>query len=100
MAESLGGFESLAELPAVMTHASVPAEERKRLGITDNLVRISVGIEDVEDLIQDLDQALKKAVSTQILINYHGILKECKLSTNYANDHENNSKKYVFKMKI
>lgn len=63
LAESLGGFESLAELPATMTHASVPAEHRIKLGITDNLIRLSVGIEDVEDLIQDLDQALKKAVS-------------------------------------
>ncbi|VDK51939.1 unnamed protein product [Gongylonema pulchrum] len=62
VAESLGGFESLAELPAIMTHASVPLEIRTRLGITDNLIRISVGIEDVEDLIQDLDQALKKAI--------------------------------------
>lgn len=60
LAESLGGYESLAELPAVMTHASVPLEDREKLGITDNLIRISVGIEDVEDLIQDLDQALKK----------------------------------------
>ncbi|VDK83094.1 unnamed protein product [Onchocerca ochengi] len=62
LAESLGGFESLAELPAAMTHASVPAEDRIKLGIGDNLIRISVGIEDAEDLIQDLDQALKKAI--------------------------------------
>jgi len=62
LAESLGGYESLAELPAVMTHASVPAEERAKLLITDNLIRISVGIEDVDDLIADLDQALKKAI--------------------------------------
>ncbi|EFO17954.1 cystathionine gamma-lyase [Loa loa] len=62
LAESLGGFESLAELPAAMTHASVPLEDRIKLGISDNLIRISVGIEDVEDLIQDLDQALKKAI--------------------------------------
>lgn len=46
-----------------MTHASVPAEQRKQLGIDDNLVRLSVGLEDVEDLISDLDQALKAAVS-------------------------------------
>lgn len=64
LAESLGGFESLAELPSVMTHASVPAEERAVLGITDNLIRISVGIEDVDDLIADLDQALKQAIPT------------------------------------
>lgn len=60
LAESLGGFESLAELPVVMTHASVPPHERLKLGITDNLIRLSVGIEDAEDLVQDLDQALKK----------------------------------------
>ena len=60
LAESLGGVETLISHPATMTHASVPAEERQRLGITDGLVRISVGIEDVEDLISDLDQALAK----------------------------------------
>ena len=57
LAESLGGVESLVAHPATMTHASVPPEDRARLGITDGLVRISVGIEDVEDLIADLDQA-------------------------------------------
>ena len=57
LGESLGGVETLISHPATMTHASVPAEERARLGITDGLVRISVGIEDVEDLIADLDQA-------------------------------------------
>ncbi|CAJ0586887.1 unnamed protein product, partial [Mesorhabditis spiculigera] len=62
LAESLGGYESLAELPSVMTHASVPAEERAILGIGDNLIRLSVGIEEVEDLISDLDQALKTAI--------------------------------------
>lgn len=60
LAESLGGVESLISHPASMTHASVPAEERARLGITDGLVRISVGIEDVEDIIADLDAALGK----------------------------------------
>ncbi|VDN90526.1 unnamed protein product [Brugia pahangi] len=70
LAESLGGFESLAELPAAMTHASVPIEDRIKLGISDNLIRISVGIENVEDLIQDLDQALKKAVSNDILFRF------------------------------
>jgi cystathionine beta-lyase/cystathionine gamma-synthase len=60
LAESLGGVETLISHPATMTHASVPAEDRQRLGITDGLVRISVGIEDVEDLIADLDQALQK----------------------------------------
>lgn len=58
LAESLGGVESLVNHPAIMTHASVPAETRKALGISDALVRLSVGIEDVEDLIADLDQAL------------------------------------------
>jgi cystathionine beta-lyase/cystathionine gamma-synthase len=60
LAESLGGVETLISHPASMTHASVPPKERERLGITDGLVRISVGIEDVEDLIADLRQALDK----------------------------------------
>jgi cystathionine beta-lyase/cystathionine gamma-synthase len=59
LAESLGGVESLISHPATMTHASVPAEQRAKLGISDGLVRISVGIEDVEDIIADLDAALK-----------------------------------------
>ena len=58
LAESLGGVESLIEHPAIMTHASVPADRRQQLGISDALVRLSVGIEDVDDLIADLDQAL------------------------------------------
>jgi cystathionine beta-lyase/cystathionine gamma-synthase len=58
LAESLGGVESLISHPATMTHASVPQEKRDQLGITDGLVRISVGIEDIEDIIEDLDQAL------------------------------------------
>jgi cystathionine beta-lyase/cystathionine gamma-synthase len=58
LGESLGGVETLISHPASMTHASVPDETRVRLGITDGLVRISVGIEDVEDIIEDLDQAL------------------------------------------
>ena len=58
LGESLGGVESLISHPATMTHASVPETERARLGITDGLVRVSVGIEDVEDIIADLDQAL------------------------------------------
>jgi cystathionine gamma-lyase len=58
LAESLGGVESLIDHPGIMTHASVPAEQRKALGISDALIRLSVGIEDVEDLIADLDQAL------------------------------------------
>lgn len=60
LAESLGGVESLACHPATMTHASVPAAERARIGLGDGLVRLSVGIEDVDDLIADLDQALMK----------------------------------------
>ena len=60
LAESLGGVETLISHPATMTHASVPSEQRHRLGITDGLVRISVGVEDIEDLIADLDQALAK----------------------------------------
>jgi cystathionine gamma-lyase len=59
LAESLGGVESLIEHPAIMTHASVPVANRKALGIEDNLIRISVGIEDVNDLLWDLEQALK-----------------------------------------
>ncbi|PYS79435.1 MAG: cystathionine gamma-synthase [Acidobacteria bacterium] len=60
LAESLGGVETLISHPATMTHASVLPETRARLGITDGLVRISVGLEDVEDIIADLDQALEK----------------------------------------
>ena len=58
LAESLGGVETLISLPAVMTHASMPKEVQERIGITEGLVRISVGIEDVEDILGDLDQAL------------------------------------------
>ncbi|RAK67417.1 cystathionine gamma-synthase [Phenylobacterium kunshanense] len=58
LAESLGGVESLIEHPAIMTHASIPAETRARIGISDGLVRLSVGVEDVSDLIADLEQAL------------------------------------------
>lgn len=61
LAESLGGVESLIEHPAIMTHASVPPENRKALGIDDAMVRLSVGVENVEDLIRDLTQALAKA---------------------------------------
>jgi cystathionine gamma-lyase len=60
LAESLGGVESLIEHPAIMTHASIPAAQRELIGIHDNLVRASVGIEAVEDIIGDLDQALAK----------------------------------------
>ncbi|HEU0201475.1 MAG TPA: PLP-dependent aspartate aminotransferase family protein [Burkholderiaceae bacterium] len=58
LAESLGGIESLIEHPGIMTHASVPADVRRELGIGDGLVRLSVGVEDVDDLIEDLSQAL------------------------------------------
>jgi cystathionine gamma-lyase/cystathionine beta-lyase/cystathionine gamma-lyase/homocysteine desulfhydrase len=61
LAESLGGVETLVCQPSTMTHASVPPEERQRLGLTDRLARISVGCEDVEDLVADLDQALAAA---------------------------------------
>jgi cystathionine gamma-lyase len=60
-AESLGGVESLAEHPAIMTHASIPAERRRALGISDGLIRLSVGIEHADDLIADLEQALRAA---------------------------------------
>ena len=58
LAESLGGVESLIDQPALMTHASVPPAERKKLGIVDNLLRLSVGIEDGDDLLDDLRNAL------------------------------------------
>jgi cystathionine gamma-lyase len=60
LAESLGGVESLIEHPAIMTHASIPAQNRAKLGIGDSLVRLSVGVEDVDDLRADLAQALGK----------------------------------------
>ena len=60
LAESLGGVESLVNHPAVMTHASVPVERRRELGLGDELVRLSVGIEDVQDLVHDLGSALRK----------------------------------------
>ncbi|MFI5024206.1 MAG: trans-sulfuration enzyme family protein [Alphaproteobacteria bacterium] len=59
LAESLGGVESLIEHPAIMTHASIPSEQRAAIGISDGLVRLSVGVEDASDLIADLDQALR-----------------------------------------
>ncbi|HEV2287675.1 MAG TPA: PLP-dependent aspartate aminotransferase family protein [Candidatus Acidoferrales bacterium] len=60
LAESLGGVETLISLPALMTHASMPKDVREQIGITDGLIRLSVGIEDVEDIIADLDHALAK----------------------------------------
>ncbi|MDF3024458.1 MAG: cystathionine beta-lyase, partial [Alphaproteobacteria bacterium] len=61
LAESLGGVESLIEHPAIMTHASIPKEQREALGISDGLIRLSIGIESADDLISDLDEALSKA---------------------------------------
>jgi cystathionine gamma-lyase len=58
LAESLGGVESLIEHPAIMTHASLPPERRAALGIDDGMIRLSVGIEDLHDLLDDLSQAL------------------------------------------
>ena len=57
LAESLGGVESLIGHPASMTHASIPKEERLKVGLTDSLIRLSVGVEDVDDLIEDLEKA-------------------------------------------
>ena len=60
LAESLGGVESLCGHPATMTHAAIPKKEREKTGIVDSLIRLSVGIEDIDDIIEDLDQALEK----------------------------------------
>ncbi|CAM1372002.1 Cystathionine beta-lyase [Tenacibaculum litoreum] len=60
LAESLGGVESLVSHPVTMTHASIPEEERLKIGITDSLIRLSVGVEDIDDLLADLEQALSK----------------------------------------
>ena len=58
LAESLGGVESLINHPVTMTHGSIPKSERDKVGLTDNLLRLSVGVEDIEDLLDDLKQAL------------------------------------------
>jgi len=63
LAESLGGVESLVEVPASMTHASIPAEERRKAGLSDGLVRLSVGIEHVDDLIADVQQAIERSAA-------------------------------------
>ena len=60
VAESIGGVESLVEIPALMTHAAIPAAKRKEIGLNDNLIRLSVGIENINDLLADLEQALAK----------------------------------------
>ena len=57
IAESLGGVESLVDHPGLMTHASIPPDKRRELGIDDSLIRLSVGVEEVEDLLADLEQA-------------------------------------------
>merc|ERR1712018_1126681 len=64
LAESLGGYESLAELPYLMTHASIEEKERLSLGVSPNLIRLSVGIEDPEDIVSDIKQALEVACSS------------------------------------
>jgi len=61
LAASLGGVESLICIPTIMTHGSIPVEQKIALGVTDDLLRVSVGIEDVEDLIADLEQALSRS---------------------------------------
>merc|ERR1719361_2493613 len=61
LAESLGGYESLAELPYLMTHASIEEKERVALGVTDNLIRVSVGLENAEDIVADIEKALQKS---------------------------------------
>ncbi|MBQ7070590.1 MAG: PLP-dependent transferase, partial [Ruminococcus sp.] len=59
LAESLGGVESLVCHPSSMTHASIPEEIRKKVGITDGLIRLSIGIEDIDDILADLDKAIR-----------------------------------------
>jgi cystathionine beta-lyase/cystathionine gamma-synthase len=66
LAESLGGVESLIGHPASMTHASIPREQRLSVGLTDSLIRLSVGVEDVEDLVKDLEGALTAAVAESL----------------------------------
>ena len=81
LAESLGGVETLISHPATMTHASVDEAKRQRLGITDGLVRISVGIEDTDDIIADLDQALEKHLSGHNLSVAHYLRSTLKCRT-------------------
>lgn len=79
IAESLGAVESLIEHPASMTHASVPKEEREKIGLSDTLIRLSVGVEDAEDLIEDLKQALEKIQpksKSEIKIKKSGLTKD------------------------
>lgn len=72
LAESLGGVESLAELPAQMTHGSIPEAERAILGIGDNLIRLSVGVEETEDLVSDVERALEVAVGGDTVKRVNG----------------------------
>ncbi|KAH0835053.1 Cys/Met metabolism PLP-dependent enzyme-domain-containing protein [Lanmaoa asiatica] len=72
LAESLGGVESLAEVPAQMTHSSIPEAERAALGIGENLIRLSVGVEETEDLVRDVEQALKAAVGGDMVKRVNG----------------------------
>lgn len=65
LAESLGGVESLAQVPYFMTHASVPQETREKLGITENLIRLSLGVESIEDIIADVSQALEASQKSE-----------------------------------
>jgi len=67
LAESLGGVESLVSYPAKMTHASIPKEEREKRGITDSLIRLSIGIENVQDLLEDIEQAFSKSVEPSLV---------------------------------
>lgn len=66
LAESLGGVESLCEVPSSMTHAGIPKDEREKAGVWDDLIRLSCGVEDGEDLVKDVEQALKKAVAVAV----------------------------------
>lgn len=81
LAESLGGVESLVETPPSMTHASIPAEARRAAGLADGLVRLSVGVEHVSDLLADVEQALVKAASAKSASKAKGTPKAAKLSS-------------------
>ncbi|KZT51200.1 hypothetical protein CALCODRAFT_512848 [Calocera cornea HHB12733] len=88
LAESLGGVESLAELPALMTHGSIPKEERDKIGITEDLIRLSVGCEEAEDLIDDIEQALEAVVGQSSIIPDEIAIKKAHaaaVATGYAN---------------
>jgi cystathionine beta-lyase/cystathionine gamma-synthase len=78
LAESLGGVESLINHPASMTHASIPREERIKNGLSDSLIRLSVGVEDAEDLIEDLAQAIGGPPTLQGGVVQHKVLAEAR----------------------